>query len=331
MIYPDWAPACLVQEMDDLLLSCKEGYSEDVYPRLLSCLVNQHDERARELWETLRRQEGYSEDTSPRRYARGCLYALMATNGTLLISPAQYRSHAQKISKATRTLLGLLTWRTGTIGDPAQATATDRRFELTPEPFKFLHSNTLLVEAITGEPYSPHPPVVGAPSTPQSILFNAREAARQQRMQLDEEYGERIKAWERKWGIPALEKDDDCEPLISKAAEDDFPMETALPVTAESILSSLSTANVSTILEKILHETEKIINNKGNFYLKQPKAVNARTHVFVRRLHEQHVAQFGRPLWDALALATSIILQLPDTLSADDIRPIVLGGRKSLI
>lgn len=285
MIYPDWAPACLMQEMDDLLLSC---------------LVNQHDERARELWETLRRQEGYSEDTSPRRYAGGCLYALMATNGTLLISPAQYRSHAQKISKATRTLLGLLTWRTGTIGDPAQATATDRRFELTPEPFKFLHSNTLLVEAITGEPYSPHPPVVGAPSTPQSILFNAREAARQQRMQLDEEYGERIKAWERKWGIPALEKDDDCEPPISKAAEDDFPMETALPVTAESILSSLSTANVSTILEKILHETEKIINNKGNFYLKQPKAVNARTHVFVRRLHEQHVDQFGRPLWDAL-------------------------------
>lgn len=255
----------------------------------------------------------------------------MATNGTLLISPAQYRSHAQKISKATQTLLDLLTWTTGIIGDPAQATATDGLSEPAIPPFKSLYSNAFLVEAITSRPYSPHPPVVGAPSTPQSILFNAREAARQQRMQLDEEYGERIKAWERKWGIPALEKDDDCEPLISKAAEDDFPMETALPVTAEFILSSLDTADVSTILEKILHETEKIINNKGNFYLKQPKAVNARTHVFVRRLHEQHVAQFGRPLWDALALATSIILQLPDTLSADDIRPIVLGGRKSLI
>lgn len=316
MIYPDWAPACLMQEMDDLLLSR---------------LVNQHDERARELWETLRRQEDYSEDTSPRRYAGGCLYALTATNGTLLISPAQYRSHAQKISKATRTLLDLLTWTTGIIGDPAQATATDGPSEPAIPPFKSLYSNAFLVEAITSRPYSPRPPVAGAPSTPQSILFNAREAARQQRMQLDEEYGERIKAWERKWGIPALEKDDDCEPLISKAAEDDFPMETALPVTAEFILSSLDTADVSTILEKILHETEKIINNKGNFYLKQPKAVNARTHVFVRHLHEQHVAQFRRPLWDALALATSIILQLPDTLSADDIRPIVLGGRKSLI
>lgn len=255
----------------------------------------------------------------------------MATDRAPLISPAQYRTHAQKISKATQTLLDLLTWTTGIIGDPAQATATDGLSEPAIPPFKSLYSNAFLVEAITSRPYSPRPPVVGAPSTPQSILFNAREAARQQRMQLDEEYGERIKAWERKWGIPALEKDDDCEPLISKAAEDDFPMETALPVTAEFILSSLDTADVSTILEKILHETEKIINNKGNFYLKQPKAVNARTHVFVRHLHEQHVAQFGRPLWDALALATSIILQLPDTLSADDIRPIVLGGRKSLI
>ncbi|WP_440026828.1 hypothetical protein [Chromobacterium amazonense] len=314
MSYPHWAPICLMQEMDD---------------PLLSRLVNEHDERGRELWEMLRRQERYSEDTSPRRYALGCLSALMDTDRTSLISPAQYQAHAQKISKATQTLLDLLTWTTGTIGESTEDTATSRAIAyMSPEPFKFLYSNTLLVEAITRRPYSPHPPVVDAPSTPQSILFNAREVAELQRKQLNEEHEERIQAWRKKWGIPTAEEDEDYESKISIAADEDFPMGKELPVTAEFILSSLSRANVLTILEKILHETQMFINHKGSFYLKQPKAVNARIHVFVRHLHEQHMVQFGCPLWDALALATSIILQLPETLSADDIRPIAKGVKK---
>jgi len=296
---------------------------------LFSRLIDSKDERGRELWETLRRQNGYAEDTSPRRYALGCLSALMDTDRTSLISPHQYDKHAQKISQTTQALIDLLTWETDVIGDSAQDPATYRAIEFaTPEPFKFLYSNMLLVEAITKRPYSPHLPVVGAPSTPQSIIFNARDAAEQQRKQLEEEHEERIQAWRRKWSIPTPDEDEDYESQISKAADDDFPMGRDLPVTAESILASLSRANVLTILEKVLHEAEAFINHEGSFYLKQPKAANARIHVFVRHLHEQHMVQFGRPLWDALALATSIILQLPDTLSADNIRPIVEGVRK---
>ncbi len=300
MSYPVWAPTSLAKDTGD---------------EVIDLLTNTNDWRAKAIWDSLRKRPNFNEEQDANCYVSLCSHALRCTESMPAISPAQYKNHASKIAKAAKELSDLLYMQTDTLGDPSILSV------MAGHPFSFLSSSATICEIITGLPYMPHPPTIGAPNTVYSVLSNAQERMWKQNRIRHELHERKVREWEEKWGIGGEES-------ASQEAMQDYPPEPDVPITEDRILTALARASLKKILERVSEQAEEMSRNDSEFYLKQPNAKNAKMHVFTRLMYESHMTMFQTPLWDTLAQTISVILRLPTDVSADDIRPIILGGRK---
>lgn len=64
--------------------------------------------------------------------------------------------------------------------------------------------------------------------------------------------------------------------------------------------------------------------------VKKVHSANAQRNYFVREIHGYHVYRYGKPLWNLLAASTNVMfdLSVSESLSADDVRPLISDWKK---
>ena len=103
-----------------------------------------------------------------------------------------------------------------------------------------------------------------------------------------------------------------------------------IPLTSELIKAKIIVGTSKLTISELLNELASKIEEEqyDDLYVKRASSDGILKQAFARQLHEYHMGKFGIPLWDALAIATTIAINLDEPLSADDIRPIIKGGGK---
>ncbi|WP_434655710.1 hypothetical protein [Chromobacterium violaceum] len=294
-------------------------------------------ENARELWEMLRKQKRFTNKTylshSPEyAYYINCYSILQNTKRMPCITPGEHRNRAKKIASLAKELAQELSVNVDTIGSTGKATvlpASEESFleMITPpagELFRGVNRG-LIINTVSRCDYLGRLGI----GSPFETVCRAKDILRRHGKRVNDQYDKQLVAWREKWNITDKQwKDEKFEP--SDAADADYPIELPLPmsttVTAARMLVEVSELTMVDLLNALAQKMDDY--QQGDFYLKRPSTAGVAKQVFVRQLYEYHMQLFGTPLWDALALATVISLNLSDGLSVDDIRPLVVGGRK---
>jgi len=76
-------------------------------------------------------------------------------------------------------------------------------------------------------------------------------------------------------------------------------------------------------LGDILHQIASIADDEKQYgpIVSRPNSAHAKRQFVARCLKEAHMSIFGTPMWDALALACTLIVNPDRPLTADDVRP----------
>ena len=120
---------------------------------------------------------------------------------------------------------------------------------------------------------------------------------------------------------PAITKDQEAAAVLywlrkkhsSDSAIPDHEAQTA------SLLAGYHYMSVSNILCQIASMADE--ENQYAPALSKPRSANAMRQFVAQYLKDAHVQMFGSPMWDALALACTLIVDPDHQLTSDDVRP----------
>lgn len=324
MRYQDWADRNIIEHADECPLAAR-----------LCC-----QENARFLWEILRRHPGFKlrkptiMKSPEHSYYWSCKVILNELGKLPSITPGEYKKKSQKVAILARKLAKELSFEADTIGALGKVNTPSllKKNSLIEEILNsgkhaiFSSSNRFfIINTVSERDYL----TSFNDCSPFEVIENAKDVLRKHRQKEAETNEINFEAWNSRWGITDEHYLDDAF-LPSKEARDDYPEEIHLPINNEvlaaQILVNLSKLTITGLLHKLANEMDNY--QSAEFYVKRPDSDGLAKQVFARKLHEYHMNKFGQPLWDALAIATTISLNLDEPLSADDIRPIISGGRK---
>lgn len=324
MEYPDWAEADILSEADRCPLADR--------------LCNQ--ENARVLWEMLRRHRGFEASNilpnkSPEyRYYWSCRTILDQIGRLPSVTPGDYRERAQKIAALAKELASEIAYQADTIGALGKAPAPSWWINdsimgdlLRPKKTALFGDidRHFIINTVSGRDFLS----ISHEADPVNVIGEAQQILDAHNQREMEANSARWEAWRIKWGLTEEQVDDE-DFQCSDEAKADYPKETPPPLTnqvlAAEMLFNLSKLTMAGLLNRLADEMGDY--QSAEFFVRRPDSEGIAKQVFVRKLHEHHMSKFGQPLWDALALATTISLDLREPLSADDIRPIIKGGRK---
>ncbi len=88
---------------------------------------------------------------------------------------------------------------------------------------------------------------------------------------------------------------------------------------AASLLTQYSHMGIQTVLRQIAAIAEE--ENQYDPLLSSPGSKHAKRQFVARYLKDVHMEIFGQPMWDALALACTLIIDPNHQLTADDVKP----------
>ncbi|UGA36146.1 hypothetical protein JOS77_16765 [Chromobacterium haemolyticum] len=132
-----------------------------------------------------------------------------------------------------------------------------------------------------------------------------------------------VREWQQKWGISDEDWFDECFDAPD-GADEDFPREVKLPLSkcqvSAQILVNAFDLTVIDVLRQLAADLDKY--GASEFLVKKANIQGVAKQVFIRKMYQFHMEKYGRPLKDAIALMTTIALDLdPERpLNKDDIK-----------
>lgn len=297
--YPDWAPASVIDSYVDLAKNDRSppfyfAYDENINIRKEITYAFLTDQRAKEVWRVISKQEYIRpplplSSTKEVDYLHMCAIFIQSMRHDPFHTPAEKRKHLKEIAAKAKELRNLI----------VKSPYIDNRF--------------LIAEIATKESY-----LYSSQHRTFSVISAAEEIRRDQVRRAINNHAEACEEWRKSKGLPET-WDDNFEAKIDYS---DFPNEEDYwedRYDMPWLIGCYSKLTLPIILRRLeaymrFHATHQPL-------VSRPGGTSAKITYFSRELYMHHMRWFGTPLWDTLALATSIALKTEETLSADDVRP----------